>query len=153
MGTIFSFDRDAHEALDLLPFAVRRRLDLAGVKLSLQGWQALPLDDRRALRDARVETDAEVAVFAARLQTAAARHQISLSPLPDLPATPPWRSTAVPAPLRARIEALGAALDDETWAALDDEDRYALFRLAEKKRDPGRLEAALRELGTGCAAR
>jgi hypothetical protein len=100
-----------------------------------------------------VETDAEVAAFAALLRAATARAGVSLAPLPDLPATPPWRCATVPAPLRARIDALGAALDDEAWAELDDEDRYALFRLAEKKRDPERLEAALRELGAGCAGR
>jgi|HubBroStandDraft_6_1064221.scaffolds.fasta_scaffold266138_2 hypothetical protein len=146
MGMIFSFEREMHATLDLMPFAVRRKLDLAGVKLSLDGWKALPVEDRRALRDAHVETDAEVVAFAGLLRSAAARAGASVTPLPDVPAEPPWRTRAVPAPLRARIEELRAALRDDLWAALDDEDRYVLFRLAEKKREPERLLAALREV-------
>jgi hypothetical protein len=146
MGTAFSFERETHETLAFMPFAVRRKLDLAGVKLSLEGWTALSLDDRRALRDLRVEAPAEVAAFLDRLQTAAARLKIPVSALPDAPADPPWRTPSVPSSIRARIDELGAALPDDRWAALDDEDRYVLFRLAEKRRDPERLLAALREI-------
>jgi hypothetical protein len=150
MGTMFSFEQEMHATLDLMPFAVRRKLDLAGLKLSLEGWKALPLDDRRALRDAHVETAAEVAAFADLLRSAAARAGASLTPLFDVPAEPPWRTRTVPVSLRARVEALGATLGDALWAALDDEDRYVLFRLAEKKREPERLLAALREVVTRC---
>src|SRR5271170_7230074 len=141
MPRIFSFERELYATLDLIPLTVRRKLDLAGVKLSLAGWQALPIADRRALADATVDDGASVASFAAMLRAGALRAGASLEPLPPAGA-PPWRSPTVPVTLRAQ-------LDDATWAGLDDEARYTLLTLSEKRRDPERLGAALVELGLG----
>jgi len=146
MPRIFSFERELYATLDLIPLAVRRKLDLAGVKLSLAGWQALPIADRRALAGATVDDGASVAAFAAMLRAGTLCAGAALDPLPPAGA-PRWRSPAVPAALRARLEELGAPLDDGTWAALDDEARYALLTLSEKRREPERLGAALVELG------
>jgi hypothetical protein len=140
---VFSFERALWEALDLVPLGVRRNLDLAEVKLSLDGWQALPLDDRRALRDATSEA------FPALLRACAARAGVALSALPLPEGGPPWRSAEVPGAVRARLADLGAALDGEPWRALDDEARYVLAKLAEKKREPERFAVAARELGIG----
>jgi hypothetical protein len=143
MALVLSFERDLWDALDLVPMAVRRLLDLAEVKLSLEGWQALPLDERRALRDA------EPAAFPALLRACAARAGVTLTPLPLPEGGPPWRSAAAPEAVRARLAALGVTLDAEAWGALDDEARYVLAKLAEKKREPERFAAAARELGIG----
>ncbi len=145
MPRVFSFERETHATLDLMPFAVRRKLDLAGLKLSLEGWQALSLDARRALAAAEVEDEASVAQFTATLREVAEHAGARLDPLPD--AAPPWRVPAVPAALAAALSELGVALDDGTWAALDDEARFALVHLSVKRREPERLRAALVELG------
>jgi hypothetical protein len=146
MPRIFSFERELYATLDLVPLTVRRKLDLADLKISLDGWQALPIAARRALADAVVDDGASIAAFVAVLRAAAERAGVVLKPL--LPAgAPPWRSPAVPAPLRARLAALRVELEDAAWAGLDDEARYALFTLAEKRREPERLSAALVELG------
>jgi hypothetical protein len=146
MPRVFSFERELYATLDLMPLTVRRKLDLAGLKLPLAGWQALPLDERRALALVAVEDEASVAAFAATLREVAARAGARLDPLP--PAEPPWRTREVPARVR---EALGGtlddALDDATWAGLDDEARFALVHLAGKRREPAQLRAALVELG------
>ncbi len=73
MPRIFSFERELHATLDLMPLAIRRKLDLAGVKLSLDGWQAMAIADRRALVEAEVGDDASLAAFAASLRAAAER--------------------------------------------------------------------------------
>jgi len=143
MPRVLSFERALWEALDLVPLAVRRKLDLAEVKLSLEGWQALTLDDRRALRDA------DLAVFPALLRACAERAGATLSALPLPEGGPPWRATAAPEPVRARLAELGGAIDPEAWGALDDEARYLLNALAGKKREPERFAAAVRELGIG----
>ncbi len=145
MPRILSFERELYAALDLMPFTIRRKLDLAGLKLSLVGWQSLPLSDRRALADAEVDDDASVRSFAAALQAAAGHAGAKLQPLPP-PGLAPWRSPAVPAAVRDGLLALGATLADADWAALDDEARYALLKLAGKH--PERLRAALVELGS-----
>jgi hypothetical protein len=150
MARIFSFERELYATLDLVPLAVRRRLDLAGLKISLAGWQALPDVDRRALADAAasgVDDDASVTAFAETLRAAAARAGVTLAHLP-LPAGHwPWRGPTVPPVLGARLVELQATLDDATWSSLSDEDRYVLLKLADAKREHERLRAALVELG------
>jgi hypothetical protein len=145
MRPVFSFERDLVATLDLMPLTVRRKLDLAGIKLPLEGWRALPLGDRRALVSAEVEGEASIAAFAATVREVAGRVGARLDPLP--PAAPVWREPAVPSAVRAALPALGASLDDETWAALDDDARFALVHLSVKRREPERLRAALVELG------
>jgi hypothetical protein len=150
MARIFSFERELYATLDLVPLAVRRKLDLAGLKISLAGWQALPDVDRRALAGAAafgLDDDASVAAFSETLRAAAARAGVALAHLP-LPASPwPWRGPTVPPLLGAKLVEIHATLDDATWSSLSDEDRYVLLKLADAKREPERLRAALVELG------
>ena len=145
MTTPLSFERDAYETLDTIPLDVRRKLDLCGVKIALAGWRALPEGDRRALRDLDVLDAPSVSAFAASLRAAAERAGVSLDPLPAK-GPPPWRSADVPGPVRARAAELGAAVEAAAWRALDDGARYALLKLAEKRREPERFAAALAEL-------
>jgi hypothetical protein len=144
MPRTFSFEREMYATLELIPLGVRRKLDLAGVKLSLAGWQALPLADRRVLADAGVEDEAQVEAFARALREAGDRAGVRLDPLP--PAELRWRAPAVPAELRALLPH-GVSLDDAAWAALDDEARYVLVHLAGSASRLPRLRTALVELG------
>jgi hypothetical protein len=143
MPRIFSFEREMYATLELVPLAVRRKLDLSGLKISLAGWQALPMADRRALVEAEVDDAASVARFTASLRAAAARSGVELRTI-AVPSPPPWRVPAAP-------EAVKARLDDEAWARLDDEARYAVLHLAARRSDEheARLAAALVELGLG----
>ncbi len=154
MARIFSFEREIHATLELVPLAVRRKLDLAGLKLSLAGWQALPIADRRALAKESVEgdDDASLAAFSATLRAAAAHAGVAPTPPPSPRGSGPGRAPAVPPSLRARVVALHAALDDATWRGLPDDDRYALLKLADAKHDPERLGVALAELGVAFSA-
>jgi hypothetical protein len=146
MARVFSFERDVLATLDLVPLTVRRKLDLAGVKVGLEAWQALPLAERRAMADADVEDDASVAVFAQAVRAAAARAGATITPLAN--AGPhPWRSPVAPPIVRERIAGLGAALDDARWASLDDDARYALVHLSKDAQREERLHLALYELG------
>jgi hypothetical protein len=140
MPRIFSFEREVYATLDLIPLGVRRKLDLAGVKLSLAGWQALPLADRRALAEAEVGDEASIVAFGTMLREAAGRAGARLDPLPAGPH--PWRVAAVPPELGGRV-------GDEAWAALDDEARHALLLLARggSAAREERLRVALAELG------
>jgi len=144
MPRLLSFERELYATLDLMPFTVRRKLDLAGLKLSLAGWQALPIASRRALADAEVDDDASVAAFTASLRAAAERVSALLQPL-AAPGPPPWRVPTVPPAVQTRLLELGVRLENPSWAALDDEARYALLKLSE--RHPEHLGTALVELG------
>jgi hypothetical protein len=142
----FSFEREVLASLDLLPLTVRRKLDLAGLKLSLESWQALPLGDRQALVDVEVEAEASVRAFERLVVEAAERAGVALTKL-AAPPQHPWRAPSAPDTLRAKLATLGATLDDATWASLDDDARFALVHFAKDARREDRLRAALVELG------
>ena len=82
------------------------------------------------------------------LQGFAARSGVPLTPLQDPDADPKlWRGASPPPVLAARLDALGVKLDALGWAALDEEARYALCKLAGPRKGPEKLAAAVEELG------
>ncbi|XYH96437.1 nitrate reductase associated protein [Sorangium sp. So ce1128] len=146
----FALEGEVHVVLDCVPLAVRRKLDLAELKISLAGWQTLSRAERLALCHLPVDTDEEVAVYAEVLRGFAARAGVPLTPLADAPVRrAAWDADAVSARLRDRLGPDGA-LDGGALgqlAKLTEEERYALFKLADPKRGPEKLRALLGELG------
>jgi hypothetical protein len=141
----FQFEGDVHQSLDCVPLSVRRRLDLAALKISLAGWQALSRAERLALCHLPTESDADLVVYREVMQAFCAARGVALKPLADSPRT--WNAPEPPAELRARLEQLGVPLSADAWRALDEEGRYALVKLADPQREPAKLHAALVELG------
>ncbi|WP_437305297.1 nitrate reductase associated protein [Sorangium sp. So ce388] len=149
----FALEGEVHVVLDCVPLAVRRKLDLAELKISLAGWQTLSRAERLALCHLPVDTDDDVAVYAEVLRGFAARAGVPLTPLAEAPVRrAAWDADAVSARLRDRLGPDGAldALDGGALgrlAELNEEERYALFKLADPKRGPEKLRALLGELG------
>lgn len=135
MRILYAFDDTA--GLDLVPLAARRALDLAGAKLSLEGWRSLPLPDRMALATAGALDDVDTTY----VRAVAAHASPSPAPVPPL-ADPP--ANAPPAELTS---ALGPTrtLEPVAWAALRPLDRYVLAKVASRRR-PERIDAAWGEI-------
>lgn len=133
--TLFAFD-DIDSSLSLLPIAARRALDHAGLKLSREGWQSLPLAARQ--RVVELGSAPEVDVLAVKDQVrhavpAASEVEPVFDPSPD----------AVPAELSA---ALGdSPLPPGVWSALSPLERFALVKAA-ASRSPDRLPRAYQEI-------
>jgi len=142
-----AFESDTWATLELMPYALRYRLDRAGVKLSLAAWQTLSRDERLALCEHPVTTLADRDSLRVRCFALAARGTHPARPLDPAPDPPPWRGPAAFALARDRLAALGHPLPRDRWEALDDEAAYVLWRLADHAKDDGRLLAAARELG------
>jgi cyclic pyranopterin phosphate synthase len=133
---LFEFD-EVDETLDLVPMAARRALDRAGVRLPLEGWRSLPVDDRRAVAEAgsRAVIDVTpVLAIAARAHPAASR----IEPVADPPAD------ELPAEVAASFTG-SLAVPLATWSALTPLARYALQKVAARGR-PDRLAAAHAEI-------
>jgi hypothetical protein len=60
--------------LTLMPRGVRDKLDRVGIKLHLREWSLLTLDERRWLVEAPCASDADVARYAAELDTLMQRY-------------------------------------------------------------------------------
>ncbi len=142
----FAFEGDdMHVSLSCVPTAVRRKLDLAALKISLAGWQALSREERLALCHLPVDTPEDLDVYREVLRGFAARAGVPLKPL--VPADPAsWTATAVIARLRDRLGS-DAVIDEARVKALDEEERYTLVKLAAPEREPDKLLTAARELG------
>ena len=131
---LYSFD-GVDPALDLLPLAARRALDVAGLKLSLDAWRRLPLEARRVI----CEAGSAPTIDATRVEGA----------LGEAPVSRIERSTepgisAVPAELSG---ALGSnrPISQALWNALSPLDRYALLKVAGRGKAE-RLDAAYAEI-------
>jgi cyclic pyranopterin phosphate synthase len=131
------FDFDEARDLTLMPMAARRALDWAGKRLPLAGWQGLTSEARQALVRLGAATPVDVAQVLQALAPVAARAE-TISPLPD-PA-----ATSAPHEVTLAFASIGP-ISDATWQRLTPLGRYALAKVAVKKR-PERLQAAYREI-------
>jgi len=127
--------------------AVRRKLDLAGVKLKLVHWGALRESDRQRLL-AWADDPAAIAELRHWLLERSA--SLPHGPAASLPAAvdQAWQQGhALPQVLRQSGEQLGLPLRAEAWAGLDELQRFALVKLSHPGHEHRNLAAALAEFG------
>lgn len=146
-------DEDVHATLSLIPLATRRRLDLAGLKISREGWAALPFAERATLCHLPVESDDEIAVFRAALRHFAARANVTLAPIdPSESDRARWSTPTPPDALVERLRKHNLALP-APWRSLDDEARYCLVKYADPRKRDENFVALVLELGAPTRAR
>jgi molybdenum cofactor biosynthesis protein MoaC len=131
---LYSFD-GVDATLDLLPLAARRALDVAGLKISLEVWRAMPLEARRTI----VNSGGAPTVDAARVEAALAGGPVMRIERSFDPSV-----STIPAEL---VSALGSKrpISQALWQALSPLDRYALVKVAARGK-PDRIEAAYSEI-------
>lgn len=146
---LFAFENDFVVTLRCIPMAVRLKLDLAGVKVSLRQWSRFSADERRELLLQPCETPREVALYRERLiELIAARTGDGVTPLP-LGSTVPWDQTLkLPESVRAFAESVGVEpVGDADWAALHPLQRFVLLKLSRDNHDNVNFIPALKEFG------
>ncbi len=139
----FAFEEETWATLEFMPFALRYRLDRAGVKLPLAAWQKLPHDERVALCEHPVETPEQRDALRAQCTALGARSGHPAKAIEPSPEPPPWRSYEAFERVRARLGHLLRV----RWEALSDERAYVLWRLSDPTKDEARFTAAAREFG------
>jgi hypothetical protein len=143
----FAFEGDVHETLATIPLAVRRKLDLAGLKLSLAGWTALSRAERLAVCHLPADSGRDLEVYREALRGFAERAGHPVVALEGGPVDPgSWGAGNVAPAVAARMSELGREISGEEWARLSDEARYVLVKLAEPRRGPEKFVRALEEL-------
>lgn len=135
------YEDDETRALTFIPMDMRRRLDLAGLRVSLATWQAIDPGTRAALRDHPVDDAAAIADLASRVR--AACDAVGAPAKEEPPTSRPWDGPEAWTLARERAASLGISLDVLVWQGLHASHRYALWHLASPKRDPARFRAAL----------
>jgi hypothetical protein len=143
----FGFEADFTGDLRCIPMAVRRKLDLAGVKLKLQHWSELPENERGALL---AWADDPAAIEALRKHLLARTASLSAGQAKELPRPvgEPWQQgERLPEVLAASCEQLGLELLPGGWAELSELQRFALVKLSHPGHEHRNLPRALAEFG------
>ncbi len=141
----FQFEEAFYPTLERLPFHVRMKLDLSGIRVSLSIWRAFSMAERRALCHLPADTDEERGVFVAFLEALArARAGVEAERCPALDAVA-WAAGAVPEGVAARSAAEGTGVKPAEWSRWAGHERYALYKTALSK-DPHLFQQALQEM-------
>ena len=129
---LLGFEREQDPQGELMPLAVRMKLDACGWKVSLRVWRSLDLRERRSLTAMPLETDLDQARFRRALLESLARvgeRPVEL-PTARLSATQAWIDSG-PEPDRVRALLAGAGVRID-WTLLDRFGRYVLVHLADR---------------------
>ena len=146
-STCFDFEADFTADLRCIPMAVRRKLDLAGVKLKLQHWSELGEAERAELL---AWADDPTAIEALRQHRQARSAALSAGQAKDLPRpdAEPWQQAdQLPEVLAASCAQLDLEVRSGGWAELDELQRFALVKLSHPGHEHRNLPRALAEFG------
>lgn len=146
---VFGFELDFAGELYCIPMSVRRKLDLAGVKLSLRQWNRFTLEDRQQLLASACVTPAEIDAFqqaVARLVEARAQEAPQFM---ERDSGDEWNGArGVPPRVIGFCAEQGVpAPDASRWAALTADQRFAIFKLTRLGHRNENFLPAMREFG------
>lgn len=143
----FAFEADFTADLRCIPMAVRRKLDLAGVKLRLSHWNGLSEMERQQLlawSDAAADLET-MRQWLVERTTAMAEGQAK--PLEPAVAEPWQQATQLPQALEESCRQLGLTPPTQAWSQLDELERFALVKLSHPGHEHRNLPRALAEFG------
>lgn len=146
-STCFNFEADFTADLRCIPMAVRRKLDLAGIKLKLQHWSELSEAERA---DQLAWADDPAAIKALREHLLLRTATLSAGKAKELPLPngEPWQQQSqLPELLSASCAQLGLEVGTGGWAGLNELQRFALVKLSHPGHEHRNLPRALAEFG------
>ena len=141
----FAFESDFTADLRCIPMAVRRKLDLAGVKLKLIHWSELTAAERDALLQWPDDDAAIEALRSHLLERTALLSAGQAGSLPR-PNDEPWQQQEQwPDVVRASCQQLGLNPAAQRWSQLNELQRFALVKLSHPGHEHRNLPRALSE--------
>ena len=145
--SVFEFEKDFAGAFQCIPMAVRYKLDLSGVKLSLSQWKRFTEDDRRELLAQQCETATETVEFREKLAALITTRAGEAPKFLSIESAPAWEDDdAVPDQVIAFAKSL--EIDPPSlaqWQSLSVLQRFTLLKLSRESHDNVNFIPALRE--------
>jgi len=141
----FAFEADFTADLRCIPMAVRRKLDLAGVKLKLVHWNGLTESERQQLL-AWDDSPGAIEALREHLLTRTCQLAAGQANTLPLPSDEPWQQEQCwPEAVLASCQQLGLAPDANGWSNLNELQRFALVKLSHPGHEHRNLPRALAE--------
>ena len=143
----FKFEAEIYESLNCLPMAAYRKLDAVGIKLHLAQWGQLGRGERLMICHAPADSEEEKSALRTFIEEVAlARtHSPFQDPLRRCASRSANPTDHRPQLLVQQVRTFGIELNDTAWAALNDDQRYALIKFGDSERPSHNLELALQE--------
>ncbi len=143
----FRYEADFYPDLSRLPLHLRMKLDLTGIKLSLQEWLAFSLEERKVLCHFPVADAEELQAFVEYINFLCQRYNGSAARrLPPM-STESWNDPdRIPEPVLNKSQDNGQSVTLEEWAGWQSHEHYALYKTAVSKDEPEKFFAVLAEL-------
>ncbi|MET3926659.1 nitrate reductase associated protein [Devosia sp. 2618] len=145
---IFDFEKDFAGSLRCIPMAVRLKLDLVGIKLSLRQWSRLDRDQRGRLLEVPCGGAADRHTIGAMIEEWVTATGGTIDRI-DPADSANWSNTnTVPevVVLQAKGEDVSAPSLSQ-WRALTDQQRFALIKLTRPGHENKNFVPAMREFG------
>jgi hypothetical protein len=143
----FAFEDDFTADLRCIPMAVRRKLDLAGIKLKLAHWSELTENERQQLLAWNDDGTAIAALRQHLLSRTGSLNAGQAKTLP-LPTEEAWQQTQHwPEIVLASCLQLGLEPAANGWSQLNELQRFALVKLSHPGHEHRNLPRALIEFG------
>ncbi len=146
---LFAFESDFVASLRCIPMAVRLKLDLCGIKLTLRQWSRFARSDREALVVMPCGRRAEVEAFRAEVvDLVVSRAGEAARPLTERACRDWERSNRIPIAVTDNAMSLGLSPPSVSqWAALTPLQRFALIKLTRDNHDNVNFAPAMAEFG------
>jgi hypothetical protein len=143
----YQHESDIYPSLSRIPLDVRLKLDVTGIKISLRDWLAFSMEERTVLCHLPVETEEERQAFTSYLDFLSRRYRGA-----PVGTTAPisgalWDNPhQVPGPVASKSDVQTPPVTIDEWSRWKFYQRYALYKTALSKSDPGQFFAVLKEL-------
>lgn len=142
----YDYEAEYYPSLSRLPLDLRRKLDLAGIKLSLKDWQAISHEERTVLCHLDGDYGEALEVFTGYLDFLS-RRDLGKALEKIAPADArQWSDAAVPQAVAQRSAAAGASVSLTEWRGWPAHHRYALYKTAVSTSQPEAFDRVLAQL-------
>lgn len=142
----YDYEAEYYPSLSRLPLDLRRKLDVAGIKISLKDWLAISLEERTVLCHLPCDSAEEQRVFTEYIDFLAGKYLGNTSEKTEPMDSALWSEANVPAPVVQKSSALEAMVTANEWRCWQSYHRYALYKSAVSKSQPEAFEQVLRQL-------
>ena len=143
----YRHESDIYPSLSRIPLHVRMKLDLTGIKITLEDWLAFSIEERTVLCHLPVESAEEKQAFAAYVDFLSRRYRGAPPAMTSALSSSLWNDRLrMPEAVANKKSAQTPPVTVEEWQRWKFHQRYALYKTALSRSDPEQFFAVLQEL-------